>query len=108
MAEHAWSAGHQVDWNVVMLTNPHDLTTRIVQEAINIRTTDNTLNRESGALSVGIHQSGDLTDCICAATTIPSFHMSHSVSSCATYNATVTLFHLSCYDKMSVLIHFIG
>ena len=50
LAEHAWSTGHQVDWNAVVLSNPRDATTRSIQEAISIRTTNNTLNRDSGAL----------------------------------------------------------
>ena len=51
LAEHAWSAGHAVDWENVSIVNrcPH---LRIVSEAIVIRTTSNTLNRDSGSLPV--------------------------------------------------------
>ena len=49
LAEHAWSTGHQVDWNAV-LSNPCDAITRSIQETISIRTTDNVLNRDSGAM----------------------------------------------------------
>ena len=39
------------DWsNVTVLSNPPDFTTRSIQEAIFIRTTDNTLNRDGGTL----------------------------------------------------------
>ena len=44
------TAFNQVDWNAVVLSNPRDATTRSIQEAISIRTTNNTLNRDSGAL----------------------------------------------------------
>ena len=51
LAEHAWSESHHVDWmNVEVMANPHDDSTRIVQEAICIRTTKDTLNRVAGAL----------------------------------------------------------
>ena len=50
LAEHAWTTGHQVDWNAAVLSNPCDAITRSIQEAIRIRTTDNMLNRDSGAM----------------------------------------------------------
>lgn len=44
-------AEHPVDWsNVAIMSNPPDYTSRIIQEAIYIRTTKNTLNRDNGAL----------------------------------------------------------
>ena len=51
LAEHAWSAGHAVDWeNVSIVNRCPDYHSRIVSEAIAIRTTSNTLN--SGSLPV--------------------------------------------------------
>ena len=51
LAEHAWTMEHPVDWdNVQVLSNPRDFTTRLVEEAIAIRNTSNTLNRDKGAL----------------------------------------------------------
>ena len=53
LAEHAWSCEHPVDWkNTMILANPQDQTSRIVEEAVAIRTTKDTLNRDSGALPV--------------------------------------------------------
>ena len=51
LAEHAWNCEHPVDWSSIeVLANPRDYTSRIVEEAVSIRTTKNTLNRDSGAL----------------------------------------------------------
>jgi len=51
LAEHAWSAGHPVDWEgTSVLTSCPEHHSRLVHEAILIRTTDHTLNRDSGVL----------------------------------------------------------
>ena len=51
LAEHAWSAGHPVDWdNVSIVRNCPDYNSRIVQEAIVIRPTNDALNRDKGSL----------------------------------------------------------
>ena len=53
LAEHAWTCEHPVDWkNVEVLSNARDDTPRIIQEAVYIRTTSDTLNRDNGALPV--------------------------------------------------------
>ena len=54
LAEHVWTEEHQVDWsNVVVVSNPRDLTTRLVEEALTIRSTTNVLNRDTGFLPSG-------------------------------------------------------
>ena len=51
LAEHAWSAGHPVDWdNISIVRNCPDYNSRIVQEAIMIRPTNDALNRDKGLL----------------------------------------------------------
>ena len=51
LAEHAWTEQHPVDWsNVKVLSNPSDHTTRLVEEALAIRSTTNVLNRDTGTL----------------------------------------------------------
>ena len=53
LAEHAWSAGHPVDWeNVSVVNGCPDFPSGLVNEAIAIRSTSNTLNRDSGTLPV--------------------------------------------------------
>ena len=53
LAEHAWSCEHPVDWrNTMILANAIDHTSRIVEEAVAIRMTKDTLNRDNGALPV--------------------------------------------------------
>ena len=53
-AEHVWTEEHQVDWsNVVVVSNPRDHTTRLVEEALTIRSTTNVLNRDTGFLPSG-------------------------------------------------------
>ena len=47
LAKHVWSKDHPVDWSgVKVLSNPSDTHTRLTQEAIFIRTIENTLNRD--------------------------------------------------------------
>ena len=54
LAEHAWTEQHQVDWsNVAVVSNPRDFTTRLAEEALTIRSTTNTLNRDNGILPSG-------------------------------------------------------
>ena len=56
LAEHAWNMEHRVDWeNVTVLSRQPDHTSRIVHESVFIRTTSNTLNRDSGALPLEYH-----------------------------------------------------
>ena len=51
LAEHAWTCDHAVDWsNVKVLSNPRDYTTRMLEEAVFIRQTRDTLNRDCGSL----------------------------------------------------------
>ena len=51
LAEHAWHHEHPVDWTKVeVLSNPRDCTTRLVEEALAIRSTTHTLNRDTGTL----------------------------------------------------------
>ena len=51
LAEHAWNHSHPVNWsNIKVLSNPWDTTTRLVEEAVVIRRTENTLNRDIGTL----------------------------------------------------------
>ena len=51
LAEHAWSASHPVDWNnTCILSSCSDYHSRIIQEAIHIRSTNHTLNRDTGNL----------------------------------------------------------
>ena len=51
LAEHAWSAGHPVDWEkTCVVSNCSDLHSRLVHEAFFIRSTKNTLNRDTGTL----------------------------------------------------------
>ena len=51
LAEHAWCASHPVDWeNTRVLSNCSDYHSRLVQEAIFIRSTSHTLNRDNGTL----------------------------------------------------------
>ena len=51
LAEHAWTCDHAVDWtNVKVLSNPRDYTTRMLEEAVFIRQTRDTLNRDCGTL----------------------------------------------------------
>ena len=51
LAEHAWKSGHPVDWaNVKVIDVAPDLQTRIVREAFAIRSTNNVVNRDGGAL----------------------------------------------------------
>ena len=51
LAEHAWNHSHPVDWsNIKVLSNPRDTITRLVEEAVAIRRTENTLNRDIGTL----------------------------------------------------------
>ena len=51
LAEHAWNHSHPIDWsNIKVLSNPRDTTTRLVEEAVAIRRTENTLNRDIGTL----------------------------------------------------------
>jgi len=54
LAEHVWTEQHQVDWsNVAVVSNPRDHTTRLVEEALTIRSTTNILNRDTGFLPSG-------------------------------------------------------
>ena len=47
LAEHAWSASHPIAWeNTHILSNHTDICSRIIEEAILIRKTVHTLNRE--------------------------------------------------------------
>ena len=51
LAEHAWSAGHPVDWeNTHVLSNCSDYHSRLFQEAIFIRSTSHTPIRDTGTL----------------------------------------------------------
>ena len=51
LSEHAWTEQHRVDWsNVQILARQSDCTSRTVMESVLIRTTKDTLNRDSGAL----------------------------------------------------------
>ena len=51
LAEHAWTCDHAIDWsNVKVLSNPRDYTTRMLEEAVFIRQTSDTLNRDCGSL----------------------------------------------------------
>ena len=51
LAEHMWNMDHPIDWeNVEVLSNPPDDMARITSEALLIRTTPDTLNRDSGTL----------------------------------------------------------
>ena len=51
LAEHAWSKGHPVDWtNTKVLSSCPEYHSRLVEEAIRIRTTDSVLNRDIGSL----------------------------------------------------------
>ena len=51
LAEHALTNQHPVDWdNIQLISSPSNLTTRLVEEALTIRSTTNTLNRDTGTL----------------------------------------------------------
>ena len=51
LSEHAWSAGHPVDWdNVSVLCNCPDYHHRLVCESLLIRSTAHTLTRDTGSL----------------------------------------------------------
>ena len=51
VAEHAWSAGHGVDWNGVTILDQHkDLHPRLALEAFHIRKQPLPLNRDKGSL----------------------------------------------------------
>ena len=51
LAEHAWNHSHPVNWsNVEILSNPRDTVTRLVEEAVAIRKTKGTLNRDTSTL----------------------------------------------------------
>ena len=51
LAEHAWTCDHAVDWsNVKVLSNTRDYTTCMLEEAVFIRQTRDTLNRDCGSL----------------------------------------------------------
>ena len=51
LAEHAWKRGHPVDWaSVEAMSIAHNLRTRVVREAFAIRSLNNILNRDGGAL----------------------------------------------------------
>ena len=51
VAEHAWSAGHGVDWNGVTILDQHkDLHPRLALEAFHIRKQPLPLNRDRGSL----------------------------------------------------------
>ena len=54
LAEHVWTEQHQVDWsNVIVVSNPRDYTTRLVEEALTIRSMTNVLNGDTGFLPSG-------------------------------------------------------
>ena len=62
LAEHAWSAS-PVDWeNTCVLSSCPDYHSRMIQEAIHIRSTNHTLNRDTGNLPPVYD---DLVDCTC-------------------------------------------
>ena len=66
LAEHAWCASHPVDWEITrVLSNCSDYHSRLVQEAIFIRSTSHTLNRDNGTLPA-IYD--DLVDASCCTT----------------------------------------
>ena len=51
LAEHAWSPSHPVDWeNTCVLSSSPDYHSKMIQEAIHIRSTNHTLNRDTGNL----------------------------------------------------------
>ena len=51
LAEHVWKSGHPVDWaNVKVINVAPDLQTCVIQEAFAIRSTNNVVNRDGGAL----------------------------------------------------------
>ena len=51
IAEHAWNAGHGVDWNGVTILDQHkDLHPRLALEAFHIRKQPLPLNRDKGSL----------------------------------------------------------
>ena len=51
LAEHAWTCDHAVDWsNVKVLSIPRDYTTCMLEEAVFICQTRDTLNRDCGSL----------------------------------------------------------
>ena len=51
LAEHAWICDQAVNWtNVKVLSNPRDYTTHMLEEAVFIRQTRDTLNRDCGTL----------------------------------------------------------
>ena len=51
LAEHAWTCDHAIDWtSVKVLSNPRDYSTRMLDEAVFIRQTRDTLNRDCGTL----------------------------------------------------------
>ena len=48
---HAWTCNHAIDWtDVKVLSNPRDYTTRMLEEAVFIHQTRDTLNRDCGTL----------------------------------------------------------
>ena len=48
---HAWTSNHAIDWtDVKVLANPRDYTTRMLEEAVFIHQTRDTLNRDCGTL----------------------------------------------------------
>ena len=56
IVEHAWTEHHHVDWNnTSVLVRASDVVSRTIEESICIRTTRNTLNRDSGALPIEYH-----------------------------------------------------
>ena len=51
LVEHAWTSNHPVDWDhTCVLAHCSDYVARLTQEAILIRSTEHTLNRDSGML----------------------------------------------------------
>ena len=51
LADHAWSASHPIAWeNTRTLSNHTDIHSRLIEEAILIRKTVHTLNRDTGSL----------------------------------------------------------
>ena len=51
LAEHAWYNYLPVDWSKAeVISNPRDCATRLVEEALSIRSTPHTLNQGTGTL----------------------------------------------------------
>ena len=58
LTKHVWSKEHPVDWSgVIVLSNASDTHTRLTQEAIFIRTIENTLNPFTGKAAILHHTS---------------------------------------------------